>query len=270
MPEKTDDTLVRDYLAAVAREGALLPPDVRQELMADLGEHIEVALAQRPGSVREILAEVGDPRAIAATAMQELGHGAGDGAADGRGTGPGPDRGLGAGAGSRDRAGFGGGDGFGAHAHAGGQRGAAAGGPRGGTWNSGAAWVGAPGSPGVPGAAVPRGRRRSPAEVPLVLLLLADVLPYVGTMRLFSLVSFALLVTALVMVCRSRHWDRGQKWVGLTATLIVPTLAHIAWWTYFVHPDDAAAPEAARWTLVVLLFLVAAAGCAWLWRKRRV
>ncbi|WP_043254967.1 HAAS signaling domain-containing protein [Streptomyces sp. Tu6071] len=251
---KTDDTLVRDYLAAVARESALLPPDVRQELMADLGEHIEVALAQRPGGVREILAEMGDPRAIAATAMQELG----DGAGDGRGAGSGPDRGFGAGPG------FGGGPGFGADAGAGIPRGAGAGGPRGngGAWDTGTAWAGA--------AAEPRGRRRSPAEVPLVLLLLADVLPYVSTMSLFSLLSFALLVTALVMVCCSRHWDRGQKWVGLTATLIVPTLAHIAWWTYFVHPDDATAPAAARWTLVVVLFLVVAAGCAWLWRKRRV
>ncbi|MDT0421383.1 HAAS signaling domain-containing protein [Streptomyces evansiae] len=247
---KTDDTLVRDYLAAVARESALLSPDVRQELMADLGEHIEVALAQRPGGVREILAEMGDPRAIAATAMQELGGGAGDG----RGARSGPDRG------------FGGGPGFGADAGAGIPQGAGAGGPRGngGAWDTGTTWAGAP------GAAVPRGRRRSPAEVPLVLLLLADVLPYVSTMSLFSLLSFALLVTALVMVCRSRHWDRGQKWAGLTATLIVPTLAHIAWWTYFVHPDDATAPEAARWTLVVVNFLVVAAGCAWLWRKRRV
>ncbi|WP_432090516.1 HAAS signaling domain-containing protein [Streptomyces sp. NRRL F-5630] len=235
---KTDDTLVRDYLAAVARESALLPPDARQELMADLGEHIEVALAQRPGGVREILAEMGDPRAIAATAMQELG--------DGRGAGSGPDRGFGVG------------PGFGAGAGAGVPQG------NGGAWNTGTAWA------GTPSAAVPRGRRRSPAEVPLVLLLLADVLPYVSTMSLFSLVSFALLITALVMVCRSRHWDRGQKWVGLTATLIVPTLAHIAWWTYFVHPDDTTAPEAARWTLVVVLFLVVAAGSAWLWRKRRV
>ncbi|WP_420712467.1 HAAS signaling domain-containing protein, partial [Streptomyces sp. SPB78] len=94
---KTDDTLVRDYLAAVARESALLSPDVRQELMADLGEHIEVALAQRPGGVREILAEMGDPRAIAATAMQELGGGAGDG----RGARSGPDRGFGGGPGFR-------------------------------------------------------------------------------------------------------------------------------------------------------------------------
>ncbi|MFJ4912845.1 HAAS signaling domain-containing protein [Streptomyces sp. NPDC088726] len=77
---KTDETLVRDYLAAVERETSTLPPAARQELIADLGEHIEVALAERPGSTREILDEMGDPRAIAATAFQELGEGAGAGA----------------------------------------------------------------------------------------------------------------------------------------------------------------------------------------------
>ncbi|WP_433340876.1 HAAS signaling domain-containing protein [Streptomyces sp. CA-253872] len=238
---KTDDTLVRDYLAAVARESALLPASARQELIADLGEHIEVALAQRPGSVREILAEVGDPRTIAATAMQELGGAAGVGAgAPGSAGGPG--------------------SGFGAGAPGGAGPGGAA--WNGGAWNGGA-WGGAP-------EAAARGRRRSPAEVPIALLLLADVLPYVGSTQLLSLISVALLITALVMVCRSRHWDRGQKWVGLTATLIVPVLAHLAWYTYFVSPDDVAAPEAVRWSLVVALFLVVAAGCAWLWRKRRV
>jgi hypothetical protein len=236
---KTDDTLVRDYLAAVARETALLPAPARQELLADLGEHIEVALAQRPDDVREILAEIGDPRAIAATAMQEWGEARGPAGAGARGGA------VGAGTGS-----------------AGAWREGGAGARSGGVADAGA-WGGAPG-------AAPGGRRRAPAEVPLVLLLLADVLPYVSTMRLFSLISFVLLVTGLVMVCRSRHWDRGRKWTGLTLTVIVPTLAHIAWYTYFVSPDDVSAPEALRWTLIAVLFLVVAGGCAWLWRKRRI
>ncbi|MFF1838137.1 hypothetical protein ACFVXE_28600 [Streptomyces sp. NPDC058231] len=71
---KTDSTFVQDYLAAVERESTALPPAVRQELIADLGEHIQVALAERPGSIREILHEMGEPRTIVATALQELGH----------------------------------------------------------------------------------------------------------------------------------------------------------------------------------------------------
>lgn len=71
---KTDDTLVREYLATVERESTALPPAARQELLADLSEHIEVARAERPGDVRAILHEVGDPRTIANTALHELGH----------------------------------------------------------------------------------------------------------------------------------------------------------------------------------------------------
>ncbi|MXG30489.1 HAAS signaling domain-containing protein, partial [Streptomyces sp. YIM 132580] len=60
---KTDDnTLVREYLATVERESTALPAAARQELLADLSEHIEVARTERPGDVRAILHEVGDPR----------------------------------------------------------------------------------------------------------------------------------------------------------------------------------------------------------------
>ncbi|MEV3850482.1 hypothetical protein AB0J30_27305, partial [Streptomyces microflavus] len=69
-----DDTLVREYLATVERESTALPPAARQELLADLSEHIEVARAERPSDVRAILHEVGDPRTIAHTALHELGH----------------------------------------------------------------------------------------------------------------------------------------------------------------------------------------------------
>ncbi|MFF8915889.1 DUF1700 domain-containing protein [Streptomyces sp. NPDC015032] len=74
--EDTEDALVRQYLAAVERETSALPAERRQELVADLSEHIETALAERPGSSREILRELGDPRTIAATALQESGPGA--------------------------------------------------------------------------------------------------------------------------------------------------------------------------------------------------
>ncbi|MFE3940587.1 hypothetical protein ACFXPV_01695 [Streptomyces sp. NPDC059118] len=86
--------LVREYLAAVEREASALPAERRQELVADLAEHIEVALAERPGSCRDILCELGDPRTIAATALQESGFGPGAApgafAAPGTGTGQAP------------------------------------------------------------------------------------------------------------------------------------------------------------------------------------
>jgi hypothetical protein len=64
---------IRRYLLAVDREAAALPADRRAELLDDLAEHIEVSLTERPGAIPEILAELGDPRDIAATALQEHG-----------------------------------------------------------------------------------------------------------------------------------------------------------------------------------------------------
>lgn len=67
----------RDYLSAVEREASALDADRRQELLADLAEHIEVTRAERPdATVGEVLAELGDPRTIAATALAEAGNGA--------------------------------------------------------------------------------------------------------------------------------------------------------------------------------------------------
>ncbi|MET9916225.1 hypothetical protein ABZZ04_03955 [Streptomyces sp. NPDC006435] len=71
---KTSADPVRDYLSAVEREASALPADRRQELLADLAEHIEVTRAERPeAELGEILTELGDPRAIAATALAEAG-----------------------------------------------------------------------------------------------------------------------------------------------------------------------------------------------------
>ncbi|MEU0987367.1 hypothetical protein [Streptomyces sp. NPDC005953] len=73
---KTSAEPVRDYLSAVERESSALPADRRQELIADLAEHIEVTRAERPdATIGEILAELGDPRTIAATALVEAGNG---------------------------------------------------------------------------------------------------------------------------------------------------------------------------------------------------
>lgn len=74
---KTSSDLVRDYLSAVEREASALPADRRQELLADLTEHIEVTRAERPGAtIGDVLSELGDPRTIAATALAESGNGA--------------------------------------------------------------------------------------------------------------------------------------------------------------------------------------------------
>ncbi|MEE1742597.1 hypothetical protein [Streptomyces sp. BE147] len=68
--------IVQDYLRAVEREASALPAERRQELLADLAEHIEVTRAERPGTaVVVVLAELGDPRTIAATALAEAAHG---------------------------------------------------------------------------------------------------------------------------------------------------------------------------------------------------
>jgi hypothetical protein len=60
----------QSFLTAVEREASALPAERRQELLADLVEHIEVALFERPGQEHAILAELGDPRTIAATALE--------------------------------------------------------------------------------------------------------------------------------------------------------------------------------------------------------
>ncbi|WP_413754331.1 hypothetical protein NRF20_43270 [Streptomyces sp. R-74717] len=74
---KTSADPVRDYLHAVEREASALPADRRQELLADLAEHIEVTRAERPdAAIGAVLAELGDPRTIAATALAEAGNGA--------------------------------------------------------------------------------------------------------------------------------------------------------------------------------------------------
>ncbi|WP_053926344.1 HAAS signaling domain-containing protein [Streptomyces chattanoogensis] len=71
----TEHPLAKKYLAAVARETAALSPERRNELLADLEEHIAVALVEESASgddeIRAVLARLGDPRTIAATALGE-------------------------------------------------------------------------------------------------------------------------------------------------------------------------------------------------------
>ncbi|MFG3023871.1 HAAS signaling domain-containing protein [Streptomyces sp. NPDC048254] len=62
------------YLEAVAREAAALAPERRNELLADLTEHIAVAFAEQPArteaEVKVDLDRLGDPRTIVATARE--------------------------------------------------------------------------------------------------------------------------------------------------------------------------------------------------------
>ncbi|MFJ9177034.1 HAAS signaling domain-containing protein [Streptomyces sp. NPDC102360] len=63
---------IDSFLRSVEREAAVLPVDRKRELLSDLGEHIKVALAERPGQEQVILAELGDPRAIVGTALESV------------------------------------------------------------------------------------------------------------------------------------------------------------------------------------------------------
>ena len=67
----TDHPSVVAYLDAVARETAGLPAERRAELLADLREHIEVSGAGTEERLREVRAELGEPRTVAASALAE-------------------------------------------------------------------------------------------------------------------------------------------------------------------------------------------------------
>lgn len=67
----TDHPSVVAYLDAVARATAELPAERRAELLADLREHIEVSGADTEERLREVLADLGEPRTVAASALAE-------------------------------------------------------------------------------------------------------------------------------------------------------------------------------------------------------
>ncbi|MEV0443174.1 hypothetical protein AB0I84_27700 [Streptomyces spectabilis] len=70
-----DHALVRAYLTEVERATTALPAARREELLADLREHIEVSLAEADtrddATVSGILDQLGSPAAIAASALAE-------------------------------------------------------------------------------------------------------------------------------------------------------------------------------------------------------
>jgi hypothetical protein len=69
----TEHPLVATYLVTVEREAAELSPLRRSELLADLREHISVAIEEETvdgnEGVRRVLERLGDPRTIVATAL---------------------------------------------------------------------------------------------------------------------------------------------------------------------------------------------------------
>ncbi|MFF9852633.1 HAAS signaling domain-containing protein [Streptomyces litmocidini] len=69
----TAHPLVTDYLAAIEREASFLPAGRREELLADLREHLAVAIGeeQDPEAVRTALERLGSPSAIVAAAREE-------------------------------------------------------------------------------------------------------------------------------------------------------------------------------------------------------
>ncbi|MFF5391023.1 hypothetical protein ACFY5H_22175 [Streptomyces sp. NPDC013012] len=70
---RTAHPLVTDYLDTVAREASFLPAGRREELLADLREHLDVAVGDEPDpeTVRSALDRLGSPAAIVAAARAE-------------------------------------------------------------------------------------------------------------------------------------------------------------------------------------------------------
>ncbi|MER5864441.1 hypothetical protein [Kitasatospora sp. NPDC002040] len=78
MNHRDDHPLVHTYLDTVARLTAALSEPARRDLLADLREHIELALAPAgpaadEGTVRQALAQLGQPEAVADAALAEEG-----------------------------------------------------------------------------------------------------------------------------------------------------------------------------------------------------
>ncbi|MDI9886627.1 hypothetical protein QMZ92_20160 [Streptomyces sp. HNM0645] len=184
--ETSGSATVRRYLEAVEREASTLPADRRQELVADIAEHIEIALAERPGDIQDILREVGDPRVIAAAALQESGTG---------------------------------------------------------TWEP--------------------PRRRSPAWVPLLLMLLKYAFWWNFWLLMLSTV---LEVAGVVVLYRSRHWTARQKWLGVTSIVVVPHLTLVVTNLVFGH---ASPPLYWGVAIVMVMGVMPLVAAGWLWRTRK-
>lgn len=69
------DALVSEYLGRLRTAAAALPPGRRDELAAEMADHIETALAEAgardEAAVRTVLDRLGDPEAIVAAEVEE-------------------------------------------------------------------------------------------------------------------------------------------------------------------------------------------------------
>ncbi|WP_327675565.1 HAAS signaling domain-containing protein [Kitasatospora sp. NBC_00458] len=78
MDDPMEHPLVRAYLDTVTRRTAALPGERRRELLADLREHVEVALAEHgsadENALREVLDRLGRPEEVAGAALAEEGR----------------------------------------------------------------------------------------------------------------------------------------------------------------------------------------------------
>lgn len=224
---KTSPDLVRDYLSAVEREASALSADRRQELLADLTEHIEVTRAERPDvAIGEVLAELGDPRAIAATALAEAEGGAGSATGAPAWGGSGAPAWDGSGAPARD----------------------------GGVASAG------------DGVAAPARRGKVHPLVPLLMLtlpfLVAAAFPYSpGT----GFCSTMFRVIGAVLLCTSVHWTSVQKTTGVLLAAVLPTVAIALWkWAGPAPTGDTAGHLA---NLVTLALLAGTAAWLWRARR---
>ncbi|MEU8736746.1 hypothetical protein [Streptomyces halstedii] len=105
------------------------------------------------------------------------------------------------------------------------------------------------------------GRRRTPAWVVValpVVAMLAGIL--VGVLGL------VLRIVGVVVLCRSRHWDWNQKWVGVAVTAFLPTVIALGY-NFGVSSSDV--PVFLPWLLTGAMLVMVAVGSGWLWKVRK-
>ncbi|MER7036155.1 hypothetical protein ABT334_35000, partial [Streptomyces albidoflavus] len=105
------------------------------------------------------------------------------------------------------------------------------------------------------------GRRRTPAWVVValpVVAMLAGIL--VGVLGL------VLRIVGVVVLCRSRHWDWNQKWVGVAVTAFLPTVIALGY-NFGVSSSDV--PAFLPWLLTGAMLVMVAVGSGWLWKVRK-
>ncbi|WP_234433218.1 hypothetical protein [Streptomyces sp. NRRL WC-3549] len=113
------------------------------------------------------------------------------------------------------------------------------------------------------GGPEPEGRRRrSPDWVVVGLPVLATLLGI-----LVGALGLVLRIIGVVVLCRSRHWDWNQKWVGVAVTAFLPTVTALG---YNFGVSASAVPTYVPRLLTGLMLVMVVVGAGWLWRVRQV